>query len=1009
MPVGLLNEVTATDADAGSFGSISYSLGSGISSAVHSQFSIGKETGQICTNMALDRDQGPTTYDFTITAVDGGGLNSVAYVRINLLDVNDNRPVFYPVSYAVSLSSQSAPGTSVVKVTAIDSDMGENGRVTYRIVHGGNLPFFTLNKPVAVCFSLSLSLHGQTNTVIPMVVSAYDGAGLAALVNAQINISVVAGLVAPPMFEHSQYSFAVSEDVLRGTEVGVVQASSKNVDLSKDIQYTISSGDPAGYFTVDSDSGALRTSLPLDHETQPSLVLELQARCGSPPAFGQTRVHITVQDVNDNAPVFLPSSSQTLLLLEHTEMGTVVKRVRAQDQDSGLNGQITFDLFSAATSSGGQRTFSIDRSTGEIRLVGSLSFDVTPRYDLIVTAKDGGAPQLSSTLMLVVHVQAENDHGPVFDTLAYRVELRETTALSTRFLQVRALSRDSTNTGSTSPLAYHLRPDGDAAGFGVVVDSGWLFVKSALDREVKDLYLLTVLATTGQGQMKKTGSATVRVSVTDDNDNSPRLTQERAFLAVRENLPAGSGFGRVSATDRDTGLNGRLSYRLLHVDRHFQMNSHTGEISTRVVLDREQQSGYQVVLVVQDGGTPPRSATGTAFISVLDENDNTPSFTHCPPGRGLTMQVMEGQVSGVLMGSVQAKDPDEGENGTIQYSMSGPRAERFSLNPTTGELRSSSPLSRSDRAEYSMTVTATDRGQPSRSSTCVLDIQVLSANRVPSKANSLSISFNSVEEAKPGSVIGSVRSHDGSGLVTYIVVESDRDGTFMVDRQTGDVYLTRELDYERSARYTLQVEVDDFSSPLPSSHLVQLDIKVEDSNDHTPHFPQDPVTIVIPENLDPGVSFYTFQAFDQDGSGPNSLLTYSILHQFPDLPDLLNLDSSTGVLTLAQKLDHEVTSSLILVVQATDSALNASQRRWGTVTARVFVTDENDNAPVFSSPSAVSVMEDQPVGFVVLYVMAQDADQGENKRVSYRIETGNAGRTFSLNPNTGGEEGEGTA
>ncbi|XP_052323476.1 protocadherin-16 [Oncorhynchus keta] len=999
-------QVTATDADGGSFGSISYSLGSGINSAVPSQFSVGKETGQICTNVALDRDQGPTSYDFTVTAVDGGGLNSMAYVRVDLLDINDNRPAFYPVSYAVSLSSQSAPGTSVVKVTALDPDTGENGRVTYRTVPGGNSPFFTLNKDTGV-ISLSRSLHGKANTVIPMVVSAQDGGGLAALVNARVNISVVAGLVAPPVFEHRQYSFTVSEDVLRGTEVGIVQAISKNGVLSKDILYSISSGDPAGYFTVDPESGALRTSLPLDHEAQPSLTLELQARSGSPPAFGQTQVHITIQDINDNTPAFLPSSSESLLLPEHTKMGTMVYRVQAQDRDSGINAQVTFDLSSTATSSRGQRTFSMERSTGEIRLVGELSYDVTQRYDLTVTAKDGGAPQLSSTMMLVVHVQAENDHGPVFDTLTYRVELRENTPLSTCFLQVRALSRDTAGSASSSPLAFHLRPDGDAAGFGIAVDSGWLFVKSALDREVKDMYMLMVLATAGHGQLKKTGSATVRVSVTDENDNSPRLIQARAFLAVKENLPAGSGFGRVLATDRDTGLNSRLSYRLLHPDRHFQINSHTGEISTRVGLDREQQSSYQVLLVVQDGGTPPRSATGTAFITVLDENDNTPSFRHSQPGRGLTMQVVEGQASGLLLGKVQANDPDEGENGTVYYSMSGPRAECFSLNPTTGELRSSSPLSRSDRAEYSFTVTATDRGQPSHSATCTLHIQVQSASRAPSKANSLSMSFNSVEEAKPGSMIGSVRSHDvfelpEAGQVTYTVVGgSDRDGTFMVDRQTGDVYLARELDYERSARYTLQIEVDDFSMTLPSSHLVQLDIEVEDSNDHAPRFPGDPVTVVIPENMGPGASIYTFQASDHDGSGPNSLLTYSILHQYPDLTDLLVLDPSTGVLTLAQELDHEVTSSLILVVQATDSALNASQRRWGSVTVRVFVTDENDNAPVFSSPSAVSVMEDQPVGFVVLYVVARDADQGENGRVSYFIETGNAGGTFSLNPNTG--------
>ncbi|KAG5844635.1 hypothetical protein ANANG_G00164580 [Anguilla anguilla] len=162
------------------------------------------------------------------------------------------------------------------------------------------------------------------------------------------------------------------------------------------------------------------------------------------------------------------------------------------------------------------------------------------------------------------------------------------------------------------------------------------------------------------------------------------------------------------------------------------------------------------------------------------------------------------------------------------------------------------------------------------------------------------MTLNSVEGAQPGSIIGSVRSHDQQkvpeeGQVTYVVVGgTDRDGTFMVDRLTGDVYLTRELDYERGARYTLQIEVDDFSRAYPSSHLVQLDIEVQDSNDHAPQFPEDPVTIVVPENMEPGSSVYTFQAEDRDGTGPNSEVRYSILHRWPDAPDLLLLDPATG-------------------------------------------------------------------------------------------------------------------
>uniref|UniRef100_A0A671L6B0 Protocadherin-16 n=1 Tax=Sinocyclocheilus anshuiensis TaxID=1608454 RepID=A0A671L6B0_9TELE len=1008
-PGSFVVQVTARDKDQGPNGDVQYSILQ--NEETHSDwFSIDAVTGIITTLTQLDYETKPMP-SVTVVAADRGRppLSSTAVVKVILQDINDNEPVFGSKFYNASIKENAAAGICFMEVTATDADGGSFGSISYSLGSGpGSVTpsQFTIGKHNGqICTTTSLD-RDQGPANYDFTVTAVDG----------VSVHIVAGLVAPPVFEQAQYFFVVSEDALRGTQVGVVRASTKNGGLwpfayffsgvSKDISYTISSGDPTGYFTIDSETGALRTSLPLDHEAQPSLNLEVQAHCGNPPAFGQTRVRITVSDVNDNAPVFLPSSSESLILPEDTRMGTVVYKVQAEDHDSGPNGLLSFDLFTG----GAQRTFSIDRNSGQIRLIGSLSYETMPRYDLKVIAKDSGAPQLSSTFTLVIHVQAENGQGPVFDSLTYRVELKESTPLNTRFLQVRAVNRDggiTTGPSSTSsaPLAYHLHPDGDAAGFGIVSDNGWLFVKSSLDREAKEMYLLTVLATSGNGQLKKTGSATVRVSVMDENDNTPRFTQERAFLPVRENLPAGTGFGRVSASERDAGLNGRLSYRLLHLDRHFQINSHTGEISTKLSLDRELQSSYQLMVVAQDGGTPPRSATGTAFITVLDENDNAPSFSHA--GRELLLQALEGQPSGFLLGTIHAKDPDEGENGTIFYSMSGPRAERFTLNPNTGELRSSSPLSHSERPEYNFIVLASDRGSPPQSSTVTLKVQVVSSNKGSPTTNSQPITLNSVEGAKPGSIVGSVRSPDSQtlpevGQVTYTVVGgTDCDGTFVVDRQTGDVYLARELDYEKAPRYTLQIEVDDFSMPLPKSHFVTLVIDVQDSNDHAPEFPEDPVIIVVPESTDPGSSIYTFQAIDKDGSGPNSEVHYSILQQWPNVPDLLFLDPTTGVLSLGMMLDHERTSSLLLVVQATDSAPDVSQQRRGTVTARIFVTDVNDNDPVFISPSVVSVMEDQPVGFVVVYVMAVDADQGENGRVTYRIQSGNTGGKFSLNPDTG--------
>lgn len=297
----------------------------------------------------------------------------------------------------------------------------------------------------------------------------------------------------------------------------------------------------------------------------------MQARSGSPPAYSNTRVKISVSDVNDNAPVF-PASSDSILLPEATEPGTTVYTLQAEDRDSGANGQVNFELVS-----GGDGTFSVERSTGTVRLVGALQYEASAAYRLAIVARDSGVPQLSSTFTLLVHVQAEHDNGPIFDTLTYRVEVREGVPVSTRFLQVRALARDA----EAMTLTYHLRADGDAASFGIMPESGWLYVKSALDRETRDLYVLTVLASAGGsatgGEARKTGTSTVRISITDENDNSPRLSEERYFFTVPENQAPGSSVGRVMASDRDAGQNSRLTYRLLQHEPNFLIHTQTGE------------------------------------------------------------------------------------------------------------------------------------------------------------------------------------------------------------------------------------------------------------------------------------------------------------------------------------------------------------------------------------------------------------------------------------------------
>lgn len=283
---------------------------------------------------------------------------------------------------------------------------------------------------------------------------------------------------------------------------------------------------------------------------------------------------------------------------------------------------------------------------------------------------------------------------------------------------------------------------------------------------------------------------------------------------------------------------------------------------------------------------------------------------------------------------------------------------------------------------------------------------MVSSSHALARPETTVLTFYAMEGLPPGSSIGSVAPLEPPlrGQVIYMLVGgSNGDGVFIVDASTGEIYLAQELDYEAERRHTLHVSVEDSWHGYPSQHLLLVEIHVQDSNDHGPTWPQDPVTVVVSETATPGLALYTFQALDGDGPGPNSQLHYSLLRQ-DTLHPVFQLDALTGELSLQAPLDRESQSAFLLAVMATDQAHNVSQRHSAAVTAHIFIMDENDNAPEFLSPPRVDVPEDQPTGFLVLQVVARDQDMGENGRVSYLLRAGNPDGRFYLNPSTGRQQ-----
>ncbi|XP_026971317.1 protocadherin-16 isoform X2 [Sagmatias obliquidens] len=1001
-------QVTATDADSGPFGLLSYSLGAGLGASGSPPFRIDAHSGDVCTTRTLDRDQGPSSFDFTVTAVDGGGLKSMVYVKVFVSDENDNPPQFYPREYAASLSAHSTPGTAVLRVRAHDPDQGPHGRLSYHILAGNSPPLFALDEHSGL-LTVAWPLARRANSVVQLEIGAQDGGGLQAEPSARVNVSIVPGTPIPPVFEQLQYVFSVPEDVAPGTSVGVVQAHNPSGRLGP-VTLTLSGGDPRGLFSLDGATGLLQTLRALDRELLgPVLELEVRAGSGVPPAFAVARVRVLLDDVNDNSPAF-PAPEDTVLLPPSTAPGTPIYTLRALDPDSGVNSRVTFTLLA-----GGGGAFTVDPTTGHILLMGPLGPPGGPAHELELEARDGGSPPRTSHFRLRVVVQDLGTRGlaPHFNSPTYRVDLPSGTTPGTQVLQVQARAPDG------GPVTYRLAADGPSSPFGLEPQTGWLWVRAALDREAQELYTLKVTAVSGsKAEMgQQTATATVRVSILNQNDHSPRLSEEPTFLAVAENQPPGTSVGRVFATDRDSGPNGRLTYSLRQLSedsKAFRIHPQTGEVTTLQTLDRERQSSYQLLVQVQDGGSPPRSVTGTIHIAVLDLNDNSPTFLQASgaAGGGLPIQVPDGVPPGTLVTTLQARDPDEGENGTILYMLTGPGSELFSLHPHSGELLTAAPLTRAERPHYVLTLSAHDQGSPPRSSSLQLLVQVLPSARSaepppepsdpdPAAPVPVVLTVTAAEGLQPGSLLGSVAPPEsaGVGALTYTLVGgADPEGTFALDAASGRLYLARPLDFEAGPAWrALTVRAEGPGGA--GARLLRVQVRVQDENEHAPAFARDPLALALPENPEPGAALYTFRASDADGPGPNSDVRYRLLRQEPPVP-ALRLDSRTGALSAPRGLDRETTPALLLLVEATDRPANASRRRAARVSARVFVTDENDNAPVFASPSRVRLSEDQPPGPAALHVVARDPDLGEAARVSYRLAAGGDGY-FRLHPSTG--------
>lgn len=959
-----------------------------INSEVPGLFQIGLFSGKITAVRPVKiTDSGSDVYITMEVIASDGVASAKASVRIEVLDKNDNKPVFQQNNYKTCIPENFAGGLTVISVVATDADKAgtSNSKLSYSLATGAEGQF-TIDQMGMIKSSFQARFDYETKKIYAFQVVARDNGSpqLSAAANVEICITDINDIL--PEFIPFTMQVNVKEDVPVG--YSLIKLNAVDLDTNSQLEYRFvdpssainpngvpvdkSQFDYTSFFKLDVNTGEITTAKTLEREkasliTQSLNVVDIN---GIKPQTGTGTIIINIQDVNKIPPVFsspwtVAKPFYNVVLNEEQSVGSFVTILNAIDADGTIEG------YSLIETNG---YFSVRNGVVTVRK--RIDYEKVENLQFKALAWDNVEPKMTATATVYVQIKNINDNSPQF-LKSYNPSIKENSSVGTKVVVVSAIDKDK---GDYGKIRYEISDPNSA--FQINFLTGEITVKNstALDREQVKQIIIPVTAYDSPNDLSVRLKTTtpVYIDLSDMNDNPPVFEKKIYYESVVESIPVGSRIIDISARDNDIDRNAIVTYYKGSGDPEDLFSvSKNGAISVKKTL--MNKIGNHTFKV--NANDILYTDTAQVTIEVLKGASIPPKWV-IPATDNLVVPVLESQYLGMYVYQVKAQDPDQGPSGLMTYSFLvdktiTQKTADFMINPVTGVIRAETVFDREQKDLYNLMLVVRDHGKNPQENNRRLRIKILDVNdnkpQFPmSDGKVMPYSFQVPEDVKAGYHIGDVKAFDKDlkPSIFYYILSGNDDGVFKLDVSTGSLYLMKKIDREIVSSYTLVIEavnnitefnfIRQLSKSDTDISITTVNILVTDRNDEKPEFTQKEYFGCISTDDTLMKSILKVQAVDKDSAG-SSAIEYTIKNLQKNGADLsgqttFQIGERDGILRNTEIMSKHESSVFTMDVVANDTALFG---KTDNADIQVFVTKKSQ---------AVKVILTQPSGDVYFFI-----------------------------------------